>query len=105
MLDAEDLRLPGRGHAQRTEVDAPENAPADRERRLGKPLAGPAYRPTAGDRPGAAQAGRLAAVTISSDGNGVPNALVGFLASVLHVAQDRMKRPERTNGPADGGAG
>jgi hypothetical protein len=35
----------------------------------------------------------LRAVTISSDGNGSTSSLVGFLASVLNLAQDAMNRP------------
>lgn len=44
----------------------------------------------------------LRAVTISSDGNGTPSALTGFLASLMHLAQDALKRPdkpERDKGP------
>jgi hypothetical protein len=40
----------------------------------------------------------LRAVTISSEGNGSPSALVAFLASMLHLAQDALKRPEKTEG-------
>jgi hypothetical protein len=36
----------------------------------------------------------LRAVTVSSDGDGSATALVGFLASVLHLARDALKRPE-----------
>jgi hypothetical protein len=43
----------------------------------------------------------LRAVTISSDGTGGPGALAGFLASMYHLVQDALKRPEKSNGAKD----
>jgi hypothetical protein len=40
----------------------------------------------------------LRAVTISSEGDGSASALVGFLASMLHLTQDALKRPKKTKG-------
>jgi len=39
----------------------------------------------------------LRAITIASEGNGGPSALAGFLASMWLLAQDTLKRPDKTD--------